>query len=397
MKKLALIALIVIVSATALFSAKFDMNESGEKVVADHFEEDYFFVGDSLAFTGSADDIYFCGEKIVFTGETKSSLRALGKIITINGTVGNNLEALGQRIEITNSINGTVLIGGEKVILSEDSVINGAFVCGGGTVKIDGVINGDVYVGAGTLIINGEINGDVRVGAEKIRLQENGRINGKLKYSTDKKLSELDLEKVSERVEFTQWDKSKHHESLEDGRKFFTVFKGILRLMKVFSILIIGLLLLLFPVFKKLEPVDFTNKQFWFMPLYGLITIIVYIVGVFILPLTPFLLLGALPAITITTVLGITLFGKYLFGAFKWKKRNRFLFFLFGMAFFFVLSLMQGIAGLSGLFFSALGWGFIIEKLLRKKNGNNGNGDDSNDIIISGESDVKQITAESGE
>jgi hypothetical protein len=350
--------------------------EKTDVIEETNFNEPYLFAGKSITFSGKTDDFYGFAEKINFSGETKYTFFGIGKNVTVNGTVGHNVYSAGSDVDLKGNIGGTVFLAGENVTINKDTVINGSVFIASSNVKIYGKINGDLYIGAGRTSINNEINGNVKAGiGAKFELLENAKINGNLFYKNHNELSKAELTKVTGNVKFEKMEMKQNdwtHKHFPGKNPFF-IFGIILSVISIISLLIGGLLLLLFPSMKSFEE-ERTQKNFWFSSLWGLIPFFIYpavwltlVIFVVTIPISFILLLCALPIIFITHIAGITLSGQYLFKLFKINNTNRHLFFLFGLIFFMILSLIPWIKFLAFIFYSSLGWGFILEKLFMKK------------------------------
>ena len=374
-KKYLLVLSLFFVISISLFGIKIEKSDT-KIIEKGNFDNDYLFKGNELEFSGTADDLYFFGKRLNFTGETDSSLYAFGREVIINGKVKNNLMTGGVFVNVFGEINDTAFISGKNIEIQKNSVINGALFLAGKSVNLTGTINGNVFIGSADLTIDGTINGDIIAYTGKINITNNGIINGNLKYQSENELSDLEKSKVTKRVEFNKdyrfnrkFNKIKDKDFHKLCKIGFIVFKFFL----LIALIISGLLILLFPVMKKIEE-ERATKRFWFSCLWGLIPILIYMPVIFILfmfgitiPLAFILIFAGIPLIFITKVLGITMLGQYLFKKFKWNNSKRFVYFLFGLIFYAVLSFIPFIAFISMIFFSSLGWGCIIEGLFNKK------------------------------
>ncbi len=338
---------------------------------------DYLFAGEELLFTGKADNLYFFGRKLTFQGEVESGLTAFGDRVILDGIVKNDTHIGATTIDILGDVEGTLFLGGKDIVIAPNSTIRGDLLAGAAMITINGVVDGDVYIGAGKVMINGIITGNLLTKTGKIIFGENGRIEGDLEYSSDWKLSEDDMASVSGTIEFTEfkeWDKNKFFTDTEFEENIKWI-GPIVRIIIILSFLITGVLLLVFPVSKILEK-ERTERRFIFTALWGLIPFFVYPVLIalgFLLgllfgitvPIALGLLLAGLPFLVFTQVLGITLFGQFLFRLFKWKKNSRHLFFLFGLAFAIIISFIPILSILGFIFFSAAGWGRLLESIFK--------------------------------
>jgi len=239
-------------------------------------------------------------------------------------------------------------------------------------LNIEGEIIGDLYVAAGVVKIDGTVNGNVKCYAGEVRITGKGLVKGNFTYTTEKEISEDEKQRVNGQVLYSESKKS-FFEKLGIGKFFAFIFGPFLTLIATLAVLVTGLLLLLLPVLRKFDYVE-QDKQFWTYLLWGLIPFFIYpavivacIVFVVTIPLALLLVLAGLPLLVFSQVLGVTLFGQFLFKKFNWNKKNPILYFLFGILFYFVFGLIPIIGSIGFIFFSCLGWGLMIEGIFKTK------------------------------
>lgn len=367
-KRLLLSLGILLIVATGIFSI--EIKKSDDYIIEDKvYDDDYIYFGNSVDFLGKADDIYFFGETLNFSGESNSSITAFGQNIIIAGKVGNNLTTAADSIQINGNIDGTAFIAGDTILINNEAEINGTVFAAGSKIKILGEINGDLYIGSGKIVIEGIINGNILTSTGKLSITESGKVNGNLKYYSEFKLSDEEVSRVNGTVKYEKHSRRGENFFKHNCKGFLIAFQFFL----LISLLVTGLLFLLFPAMKKLEE-DRSSKNYWYSLLWGLIPFFIYPVLIIVLlptivgiPLSLLLLLAGLPILITTQIIGITITGQYLFKLFKWDKPVRFLHFLFGFIFFVILSILPIIGFLTKIFFSSLGWGVILQSLFNKK------------------------------
>jgi hypothetical protein len=369
-----LLILIIAISAT-LFGIKLEKSDF-KKAENSSFDSDYLFYGNELDFSGSADDLYFFGEKLNFTGDTNSSLTAFGKEIVINGKVKNNLMTGGISVNVFGEIDDTAFISGKNIEIQKNSIINGTLFIAGKNIILSGTVNGDVIIAGADFTIDGVINGDMRVYTGKINITNNGTVNGNLKYQSENELSKEEKSRIKKSIEFNKSSriaKKFNHVKEKDFDRFCKIGFFIFKFFILITFIISGLLILLLPIMKNIEE-ERSSKRFWLSSLWGLLPILIFPAIVFLffmfgitIPLAFLIILSGFPLLILSKILGVTMFGQYLFKKFKWNKSNRLLWFLFGLIFYAILNFIPFIAFISMIFFSSLGWGNIIEVLFNKK------------------------------
>ena len=358
-----------------------DFNFSENPVTEEKVEQgDYLFFGNELSFSGKVDNFYFVGKKLNFSGSADSGITAIGEQVVINGTAKNDSHIGARTVEIGNNMEGTLFLAGQDITINESATIEGDLLVGAEIITINGLVKGDVYIGAGKVVINGTVEGNLFTKTGKVLFGEKGRVEGNMEYSSDWKLPEKDKVKISGTVDFKEWKK----DTSLFGNEFKDMAKWlgpVIRIICILSFLLAGILLLLLPPSRALEEKR-TEKHFLFTLLWGLIPFFVYPVFIVLttvlgivfgitVPIALLLLLLGFPLLVITQILGITLFGQLLFRVFQWKIKSRYLFFLFGLAFGVVLSFIPVLSIIGFISFSAVGWGRILETILKIKFGNN--------------------------
>jgi len=198
-------------------------------------------------------------------------------------------------------------------------------------------------------------------------------INGNLLYMTQEERN-IDKSKVKGTIEFRKGEIKKFHKEKIREEKFsmypFVVIAG---LVKSVFLLIGGLILLLFPLMKKVNKTP-DDKNIFLYSVWGLIPFFIYPVLIIILlvlvvtiPFAFLIMMLGLPLLFLANVLGVAMIGKWLFRLFKFKSENRFLYFLFGLIPYVILSMIPLVNILTLIFFASTGWGLLLEGIFQKK------------------------------
>ncbi len=334
------------------------------------YQEDYLFAGNQLEFSGEAKDLYSFGEQIDFSGKTTLALIAAGQDINVTGSIGNGVKAAGQTVNIEADIRGTSFLAGKEVTLGPNNKTVGDTLIGAGTVNLLGKMTGDLYVGAGEISIQNEIHGDVKVYAGQLTIPEQGRIFGNLTYESDQEISEEEASRVTGNIQFKKSDWGNSHDDYIDTYLDESIWISLLFKL---SFIILGMLVLLFPINKVLEKRK-THKEILSYSLWGLIPIFVYpsaillsIILLITLPLAAAMGLAFLPLLFMTKILGITMIGSYLAGLLNLNTKSRFIYFLLAGVLYSLLSLIPYFGIILMVFVSAIGWGLIISSLFNRK------------------------------
>lgn len=342
--------------------------------------EDQILVGDSCTFTGKAGDVIMFGRLVNMEGTVSFSSILLGETINIKENIENDLYAGGTNVNISGKIGDNAYLAGESLTISSESLINGTVIAAGKELTIYGEVFGDIYATVGFLTIDGTVHGNVFAGAAQITITERGNIKGDLIYNAEKKLNDKESGRIDGTVTFKEdgvfgCETKNCRRGPRPGTPPMPKrgFRLVIKLAGLFSLVISGLLILLFPAFGKVFKEQRTPTRFGQSILWGLIPLLIYPVAAAILminiPLGISMLLIMVPLAGFTTILGLTLLGQFLFRAFKWKNTNRHLHFLFGCAVFTPVLMIPVLSNLVLFTLSALGWGVLLEILFNTKFG----------------------------
>lgn len=360
-----LISLLMLLSLN-LFSTEVIYSEDRVKESA-VFEGDYLYLGKELDFSGRADDIYFVGKNLNFDGESRSSVVALGNRIAINGSIDNDFISIGETIDIRGEVDGSIFLAGGTLIIDEGARLNGTIFGGAGEIEINGTVNGDLYLASETLIINGTINGNIKAAGDKVRFGSNGEVNGKITYYSQKLPAGLE---GRDNVEFVKKSYIESEDFKMPGKFEVALFFAIAGLI---TLLLGGFLLLLLPATEGISIGGRDDRAIWFLGLWGLIPTLIYPVALIILavtvigiPLALLLLAALFPLAFVAQVIAAVLVGEFIFEKLNWDG-GRFKHFLLGAPIILILSLIPVLGCLIELFITAIGWGFIIEKVFARE------------------------------
>lgn len=379
MKRKTLFTLLLVFIAINMFAIKIEINKEGPQIIDTTYNEDYIFMGQSLAYNSWVKDLVFAGAKFTFDGKSEDSVYSVGEDLRINGVIGNDLIIIGESISIDSEIKSNLFMAGENIIVSKYTKIGDSVFAAGKYIEINCNVAGDIRVGGGTIVLNGVIDGDVYAASRNaITLGQNAMVNGNFIYTSQKELDTLAADKIKGDIVFKENRKFFHN--FEDSKE--KINKGVSKagiIFKVFiaiSFLIAGLLLLLFPgmsVFdKKGNDNGFLTDTAWGLIPFFLYfaAIIISIIFIITIPIGLMMALMIAPVLIITQMIGMVLTGRYLFEtAFK-TQNSRFLYFLFGFFIALITSFIPVLNVIAVIFLSSAGWGFIIKNLISKNNNN---------------------------
>lgn len=259
----------------------------------------YYAFGNTVEILGTvnSDLIIFAGTAVI-KGLVKGDVLAFGGSLKINGEVDGNVRVAGGEIEINGKIGKNVLGAGGYLITGPESEINGNLTFAFGSVKIDGLIQGKVDGAGGNLVFNNEVKGDVN-----LKTGEDGVIVLMPKANFAKDF----YYRAPNKVIFKEGAKingATHFQPLEVLPKKF-IAKAYLfgKIIALFSLLIIGLVLISLGQKKVHETVEFMLQNPVKSLGWGIIYLIITPVLIFFLLITIIGLPLGLIALTLYLIL----------------------------------------------------------------------------------------------
>lgn len=153
--------------------------------------------GDTLIEEGEYDSLrVLAGNKVVNKANTDGLSLNLGNYIIFEGDTSYGLYA-GNSITINGTIEKDLFVAGNNITISEEANIGRDVYIAGNNVKIKTNIKRDLRLASATVDLSGiTINGDAYIGAENIILDKDTVITGKLTYTEDSKITNLELAKI---------------------------------------------------------------------------------------------------------------------------------------------------------------------------------------------------------
>lgn len=334
------------------------------------FESDYLYCGKGLQFQGESEKVVFIGQELELSGKAGDGILAGAETVRLSGVSSNGILSGTKTLDISGELYGTSFVGTKELIIRQDAIVNGDLFVGASEIRIDAPVNGNVYFGAGKVTLNSEINGDATIYAGRLILGENGKITGNLTYSTKEKLNSDVQEKVAGTVEFKEHENGDPSEAMNG---VFAAFRFMFKLYSLFAFLVIGLILISFPLGKKVERAV-PAERFWKTAGWGLIPMFMYpavvilaILGGITIPLAFIMILGWAPLFYVAKVIGATVVGERLAEKFNWNVQKRQYHFLIGGGLFAVISIVPVFDFFAVMIISAIGFGIMIKGVFGKK------------------------------
>ncbi len=231
----------IIIAPKAKAITAIDPSNSGGDVTIEsneNIEDNVATVGNNVYIRGIInDDLFVAGSNIKIEGEIKGNLFAAGNIITINGKVDKDTYLLGNTISIENNAS-----------IGKDLLI------GGNLITIGGNIGRNIMAGATRIDIEGTVKGNANISSSSLNIDKNANIDGTLRYSGNKELSNNETSQVKGEITYEKPEKTQAQVST-----FST--KAVSWLYSLVSFLFVGIILILFlpKWFEKVS--DITTEQ----------------------------------------------------------------------------------------------------------------------------------------
>jgi hypothetical protein len=225
------------------------------------------------------------------------NLLAAGEIIRIDGDVKGDLLAFGSEITINGNVDGNIIAAGGKVTLN--GVVKNDLLAGAGEMYVgkDSRIGRDLYVGAGSANIGGKIFRNTKLGVGKLIIDPATTIKGSLDYS-------VRYSHISDKASIVGKVTASTMPDYQD--RVNEIFAGIVltkEIVGTLTILLIGILAIIFMPNQVKLINDSMTSQFWKSLGWGVLSILVIPLLITLLIIT---LIGA--------PLGMLLLAYYVFG-----------------------------------------------------------------------------------
>ena len=168
-----------------------------EMVAADQFtieegevlEDDLLVAGDTIMINGDVSgDLIAAGGSIKVAGRVDDDAWIAGGSLIIDGKIGDDLRAAGGDIRLRGSVADNAMIAGGTITTSSNSDVVGDLDVAGGSIEIAGHVGADLSCGGGSVVIGGAVDGNATICADNIQILQSARIQGDLKYTSDKEI-----------------------------------------------------------------------------------------------------------------------------------------------------------------------------------------------------------------
>ena len=315
--------------------------------------------GDNVIQEGEYDSIRLVAGNNVTNNATVNGINLIaGNQLNLNGISQYGFFA-GNIVNVNESITNDLFVAGNNITIGTDAKLGRDVFIMGNVINITSDIKRDLRVGGETVDISGiTINGDAVIYAERIIMNENTSINGKFVYNENTIVSGLDKATINE-VEVNKVDIEFVEYTLKDRIiYFFTNYCA--------AVITLILLLLVIPRAKeKLDNTSLEVSKIFKSALLGFGVLIIIPIAAFIILFTGILTPVSLIifAVYIISIYLSQLVSSYVFGKLitnkVFNKDTMYLSILVGVFILKLVSLIPAVGGLISAFAFLYGMGLI--------------------------------------
>lgn len=141
-------------------------------------------------------DLAMAGDSITQEGEYDSIRLAAGNNVTLEGSAPYGFYA-GNTINFNEKITRDAFVAGNSIVIDSDAIIGRDLFIAGEDVTIKTTIGRNLHAGAGSIDLRGAIiMGDSYIDADKIIMDNETKITGKLSYLEDANVSGLNKDNI---------------------------------------------------------------------------------------------------------------------------------------------------------------------------------------------------------
>ena len=127
-------------------------------------------------------DLYAAGRKLVINDSIYGDLTAAGASLSINKYIADDVRTAVAKIVVDSEIGDDLVVFGGKVLITENAIINGNFICSARDIEIDGKIIGHLDLKGRNVTINGEVLETSRIVSEDIVIGSEAKFYKDVEY-----------------------------------------------------------------------------------------------------------------------------------------------------------------------------------------------------------------------
>ncbi|MFA6382194.1 MAG: hypothetical protein WCX08_02935 [Candidatus Buchananbacteria bacterium] len=268
-----------------VFAAKNQPDSVGPDEI---IEGNFIKAGENIDLAGAVNgDVMILGNNITISGPVAGDVIILGSNIKIKGDVSGSVRVLGSNIEIDGNVSHNVWALGSSVVLNSDAWVGWDFYSTAADIAIKGAVDRRVAVTGANILIANQVGGDITaaLGSDgKLTLAPEASITGNLNYQAvnDQQLILKEGSVVIGKITREARDLS----AQSDWQKSFNSAVGLLKIISLFSLLVVGLVLITLIPKPVLEIKEEMLKRIWPSIGWGLVYLIVIPAATILLMMT---------------------------------------------------------------------------------------------------------------
>lgn len=185
MKRLLLLALLVLVPSLVMAASVVRTGESVSVATDQEVEGDFYGVGSQAVISGSVtQDLILAGGDLKVNGNVGDDLLAIGAFVDVGGTIGDDVRVVGFNVSISGEISGNLMVVANNLQILPSARIGGDVLFFGASAEVAGEIGGDVMGTYTALRLDGTVSGAMDVRTTSFVLGERADINGSVRYES---------------------------------------------------------------------------------------------------------------------------------------------------------------------------------------------------------------------
>ena len=182
-------------------------------------DDDLLAAGQSVSLAGQVNgDAYAFAQTVTLTGTVERDLIAAGQNVTIDGVVRGDLRVAAQNVTINGRVEGNVTSFGQVVALGPRGTVAGSVAGAAQDFNLRGPVTRGVSVAAETLQLGSTVGRDVAAHVERLLVEPDARIAGRLDYTSDSQMT-VPPEVAAGGVQFHQSERQERRRE-RDGPPF---------------------------------------------------------------------------------------------------------------------------------------------------------------------------------
>lgn len=218
----------------------------GDRIIVQEDEvinDNFFRYGENVKIEGDimGDAIILASKELIIDGDVEGDVIALAETITINGQVKGNVRLAASKITINNTVGKNVTIFAGESDFTKDASIGWSLSFVSGKININSPVSGSIYGYGGEVNIDSQIGNNVTLFLDELgdlTIMENAEIGGKLEYRGEQTAT------INEKALINGDTIHKLiPESVNNARDFISRFSIYGKFISLFSLLLIGTLL----------------------------------------------------------------------------------------------------------------------------------------------------------